>query len=151
MKYKFAQNFAVTTTIFKCASVAFAGHANDDAMSDPAGRRKTGAAAKAAAKAGAYGGSEVGAMVGHMAGPPVIGGIVGNVIGERVGEKAVHASGMDRVAGEISEGVARVVGERRADKMGEIAMTALGYSEAEHCICCPCMPKSQLLFFVMTG
>ena len=39
----------------------------------------------------------------------------------------------------------------RADKVGDVALTAMGYSESEKCICCPCMPASQILFFVMVG
>ena len=110
-----------------------------------------GNAGKAATKASAYGGSEAGAAIGHMVGPPVIGGIVGNLVGERVGEGVAKEMGLDKVARNFNDDVAGVVGQRRADKMSEIAMTALGYSESERCVCCPCMPKSQILFFVMVG
>ena len=51
---------------------------------------------------------------------------------------------------QLSDDIAAMVGKDRADKMGEIAMTALGYSESEKCICCPCMPASQILFFIMS-
>ena len=35
--------------------------------------------------------------------------------------------------------------------MGDIALTAMGYSESERCLFCPCMPASQILFFIMLG
>ncbi len=34
----------------------------------------------------------------------------------------------------------KVIGKRNTDKVAEIAMTALGYSVTETCICWPCMP-----------
>jgi hypothetical protein len=86
-----------------------------------------------------------------MVGPPIIGGIVGNIVGERVGEGAIKATGLDKAASDFNQGVASIVGQRRADKMGEIGLTAIGYSESEKCVCLPCMPKSQPLFFIMTG
>ena len=36
------------------------------------------------------------------------------------------------------------IGTENVDKMGEIALVALGYAEDETCLCCPCMPRSQV-------
>ncbi len=47
--------------------------------------------------------------------------------------------------------MSRVIGRRNVDKIGEITLTALGYSKSEECVCCPCMPASQILLFVMIG
>ena len=107
------------------------------------------AAGRAATKATAYGGSEAGAILGGAVGPPVIGGIIGTVVGEKVGEGAAGKFGLDQTAGKISDDLAKVVGKRNVDKMGEITLTALGYSAEEECVCCPCMPASQILFFIM--
>ena len=88
----------------------------------------------------------------HIAGavgPPVIGGIIGTVVGEKVGEKAAGKFGLAETAGNVSDDLAKVVGKRNVDKMGEITLTALGYSSEEECVCCPCMPASQILFFIM--
>ena len=82
-------------------------------------------------------------------GPPVIGGIIGTVVGEKVGEKAAGKFGLAETAGNVSDDLAKVVGKRNVDKMGEITLTALGYSSEEECVCCPCMPASQILFFIM--
>ena len=82
-------------------------------------------------------------------GPPVIGGIIGTVVGEKVGEKAAGKYGLAETAGNVSDDLAKVVGKRNVDKMGEITLTALGYSSEEECVCCPCMPASQILFFIM--
>lgn len=118
--------------------------AND--ASQHAGR---GAATRAATKASAYGGSEVGALIGGAVGPPIIGGIVGNLVGEKMGEKAAKDTGIDNAAGRMSDDLAKVVGQRNVDKMGEITMTALGYSNEEECVCCPCLPASQSLLIIM--
>ena len=107
------------------------------------------AAGRAATKATAYGGSEAGAILGGAVGPPVIGGIIGTVVGEKVGEKAAGKFGINDTAGKVSDDLAKVVGKRNVDKMGEITLTALGYSAEEECVCCPCMPASQILFFIM--
>ena len=37
--------------------------------------------------------------------------------------------------------LADVIGEKQVDKLGEITLVALGYSEDETCVCCPCMPR----------
>ena len=74
----------------------------------------------------------------------------------------------------MSDDLAQVVGQRNVDKMGEITMTALGYSNGticffytnnfasclnlnvqpiliseEECVCCPCLPASQTLLIIM--
>jgi len=105
----------------------------------------------AANKAGAYGGSEIGSKVGGMVGPPIIGGIAGNIIGEKLGEKAVQNTGITRRVGQARDDLADVIGEKQVDKLGEITLVALGYSEDETCVCCPCMPRSQIMFFVMVA
>ncbi len=110
-----------------------------------------GTGGRAASKAGAYGGAEVGGMLGRMVGPPVVGPIVGNLVGEKAGERAARETGLDRAAAQVNKDLASVVGRRRADKVGEIALTALGYSESEKCVCCPCLPASQVLFFLITA
>ena len=107
------------------------------------------AAGRAATKATAYGGSEAGAILGGAVGPPVIGGIIGTVVGEKVGEKAAGRFGLAETAGNVSDDLAKVVGKRNVDKMGEITLTALGYSSEEECVCFPCMPASQILFLIM--
>ena len=86
------------------------------------------AASRAATKATAYGGSEVGAILGGAVGPPIVGGIVGGIVGEKVGEKSSSKFGINQKAGQISNDLAKVVGQRNVDKMGEITLTALGYS-----------------------
>jgi len=116
---------------------------------DPSPNAGRGAASRAATKASAYGGSEVGALIGGAVGPPVIGGIVGNIVGEKMGEKAAGKTGISRAAGQMSDDLAQVVGQRNVDKMGEITMTALGYSNEEECVCCPCLPASQTLLIIM--
>ena len=108
-----------------------------------------GAAKRAATKASAYGGSEAGALIGHAVGPPVIGGIVGNLVGEKLGEKAATKTGIEGAVGRASDDLAKVVGQKNVDKMGEITLTALGYSSEEECVCCPCLPASQTLLIVM--
>lgn len=109
------------------------------------------AGGRAAAKAGAYGGSEVGSMIGGMVGPPIIGSVIGNLVGERVGEKATKDMGLDKAAGQLGDDMSRVIGRRNVDKIGEITLTALGYSKSEECVCCPCLPASQILLFLMIG
>ena len=103
---------------------------------------------KATGKAGAYGGSEIGSRIGGAVGPPIIGGIIGNLVGERVGEKAIHKTGIDEKVTDAGDRLAGVIGKRNVDKIGDIAMTSLGYSESETCICCPCLPASQVLLFM---
>jgi hypothetical protein len=108
-----------------------------------------GAATRAATKATAYGGSEAGALIGQAVGPPIIGGVIGNIVGERFGEKAARKVGLDGAAGRISDDLASVVGQKNVDKMGEITLTVLGYSNEEECVCCPCIPASQSLLIIM--
>jgi len=107
------------------------------------------AASRAATKATAYGSSEVGAMLGGAVGPPIVGGIVGGIVGERLGEKGSTRFGITETAGQVSNDLAKVVGQKNVDKMGEITLTALGYSEEEECVCCPCLPASQSLLIIM--
>lgn len=52
---------------------------------------------------------------------------------------------------QLNDDLAAVVGRRRADKVSEIGLTAIGHSEGEKCVCCPCMPASQVLFFLITA
>ncbi|XP_059093915.1 uncharacterized protein LOC131888962 [Tigriopus californicus] len=111
--------------------------------------RATGSAGKTAQRAGGYGGSEVGSLVGNAVGPPIIGGIIGNLVGDKVGQKAIGKTGLDRAAGQFHEDLSKVVGEDRANKVGDMVGTALGFAESERCLCCPCMPASQILFFIM--
>ena len=77
--------------------------------------------------------------------------MVGGIVGEKLGEKGATKFGIDEAAGKMSNDLAKVVGQRNVDKMGEIAQTALGYSAEEECVCCLCMPASQILFFIMSG
>jgi len=107
------------------------------------------ATTKAANKAGAYGGSEVGALIGGAVGPPVIGGIVGNLVGERLGERAVGETGLDKKVGAARDKAGRVIGTENVDKLGEITLVALGYSDDETCLCCPCINRSQIMLIVM--
>ena len=79
------------------------------------------------------------------------GNVVGGIVGEKLGEKGATKFGIDEAAGKMSNDLAKVVGQRNVDKMGEIAQTALGYSAEEECVCCSCMPASQILFFIMSG
>jgi len=103
---------------------------------------------KATGKAGAYGGSELGSLIGGKVGPPIIGGIVGNIVGEKYGEKAIHKTGLDDKVTEAGDKLAGVIGRRNVDKLGDMTMTAFGYSDSEVCICCPCLPASQVLLFI---
>jgi len=103
---------------------------------------------KATSKAGAYGGSELGSLLGGAVGPPVIGGIIGNLVGEKVGEKAIKETGLDDVASKTGDKLSKVVGRDNVEKMGEITLTAFGYSETEECVCCPCLTASQILLFL---
>ena len=82
---------------------------------------------------------------------PNPGNVVGGILGEKLGEKGATKFGIDEAAGKMSNDLAKVVGQRNVDKMGEIAQTALGYSAEEECVCCSCMPASQILFFIMSG
>ena len=44
--------------------------------------------------------------------------------------------------------LAGVIGERNVNKLGHMTMTAFGYSDQEVCICCPCLPASQVLLLI---
>ena len=44
--------------------------------------------------------------------------------------------------------LAGVIGERNVNKLGDMTMTAFGYSDQEVCICCPCLPASQVLLLI---
>jgi len=112
-------------------------------LGTPAEQRGNTNTGKAASKAGAYGGSELGSMLGGAVGPPIIGNVVGNIVGEKVGEKVIRDTGLDKFATEAGDKAAGVIGRERVDKVGEIALTAFGYSENEECVCCPCCPASQ--------
>eukprot|EP00088_Acartia_fossae_P012643 TRINITY_DN1653_c0_g1_i4.p1 TRINITY_DN1653_c0_g1~~TRINITY_DN1653_c0_g1_i4.p1 ORF type:complete len:387 (-),score=68.67 TRINITY_DN1653_c0_g1_i4:867-2027(-) len=103
---------------------------------------------KATSKAGAYGGSELGSMLGGAVGPPVIGNIIGNLVGEKVGEKAVKETGLDGAMSKAGDKLSTVIGRERVEKIPEITLTALGYSENEECVCCPCLTASQVLLFL---
>jgi len=103
---------------------------------------------KATGKAGAYGGSELGSLIGGKVGPPVIGNIVGNLVGEKIGEKAINETGIGEKVTEAGDKLAGVIGRRNVDKLGDMTMTAFGYSDSEVCICCPCLPASQILLFI---
>jgi len=105
-------------------------------------------AGKATGKAGAYGGSELGSMLGGAVGPPIIGSVVGNLLGEKVGERAINETGIDKKVSEAGDQLAGLIGKRNVDKLGDIAMTSFGYGEREECVCCPCLPASQVLLFI---
>jgi len=103
---------------------------------------------KASEKAGAYGGSELGSMLGGAVGPPIIGSIVGNLAGEVVGAKAIKDTGIDKKVSEAGDKLAGVIGQRNVNKLGDMTMTAFGYSDQEVCVCCPCLPASQVLLLI---
>lgn len=105
---------------------------------------------KAVSKAGAYGGSELGSMVGGVVGPPIIGNVIGNIVGEKVGEKVIVDTGLGDLATKTGDELAKVIGRDGVEKVGEITLTALGYSESEECVCCPCLPASQGLVYLTT-
>ena len=65
-----------------------------------------------------------------------------------MGEKAIHETGIDDKVTEAGDKLAGVIGKRNVDKLGDIAMTSLGYSDSETCLCCPCLPASQVLLFI---
>ena len=46
---------------------------------------------------------------------------------------------------EAGDQLAGVIGKRNVDKLGDIVMTSFGYSESETCLCCPCLPASQVM------
>ena len=81
-------------------------------------------------------------------GPPIIGNIVGNLVGEKVGEKAIHRTGIDEKVTETGDKLAEIIGKRNVDKLGDVALQSLGYGEREECLCCPCLPASQVLLFI---
>ena len=64
-------------------------------------------------------------------------------------ESAADKYGISDNAAKVSDNLAKVVGQRNVDKLGEITQTALGYSQEEECVCCPCLPASQTLIIIM--
>ena len=64
-------------------------------------------------------------------------------------ESAADKYGISDNAAKVSDNLAKVVGQRNVDKLGEITQTALGYSKEEECVCCPCLPASQTLIIIM--
>jgi len=107
----------------------------------PVGTTNTSKAATGGAK---YGGGEAGSALGGLC-CPVIGNIIGNCVGEKVGEKVMVETGLDKKVTQGGVKLAGVIGRRNVNKAGEIAMTAFGYAETETCVCCPCLPASQIL------
>ena len=53
-------------------------------------------------------------------------------------------TGIDEKVTEAGDKLAGVIGKRNVDKLGDIAMTSFGYSDSETCLCCPCLPASQV-------
>ena len=53
-------------------------------------------------------------------------------------------TGIDDKVTEAGDQLAGVIGKRNVDKLGDIVMTSFGYSESETCLCCPCLPASQV-------
>ena len=103
---------------------------------------------KATGKAGAYGGSELGSQIGGAIGPPIIGSLVGTMLGEIVGEKTLDKTGINDMVAKTGDKLVPVIGLRNVNKLGDMTMTAFGYSESEVCVCCPCLPASQILLVI---
>ena len=103
---------------------------------------------QASGKAGAYAGSEIGSQIGGLVGPPVIGSMVGTLVGEMVGDTTMDKTGLNKIFSKAGDKLVPVVGKRNVNKIGDITMTALGYSESEVCVCCPFLPASQILLVV---
>ena len=53
-------------------------------------------------------------------------------------------TGIDEKVTEAGDQLAGVIGKRNVDKLGDIVMTSFGYSDSETCLCCPCLPASQV-------
>ena len=106
-------------------------------------------AGQATGKAGAYGCSELGSQLGGVVGPPVIGGLVGSFVGEMVGQKTMDQTGVSDMVGKVGDKLVPVIGRRNVNKLGDMTMTAFGYSDSEVCVCCPCLPASQVLLVVV--
>ena len=104
---------------------------------------------QATRKAGAYGCSELGSQLGGVVGPPIIGGMVGSLVGEMVGQKTMDQTGVSDLVGRAGDKLAPVIGRRTVNKLGDMTMTAFGYSDSEVCVCCPCLPASQILLGVV--
>ena len=81
-------------------------------------------------------------------GPPVIGSMIGTLVGEMVGDTTMDTKGLNNVFSKAGDKLAPVVGKSNVNKIGDITMTALGYSESEVCVCCPFLPASQILLVV---
>jgi len=60
----------------------------------------------------------------------------------------VKETGVDKKVKEAGDQLAGVIGRRQVNKLGEMTMSAFGYGDQETCICCPCMPASQVLLFL---
>ena len=103
---------------------------------------------KAMTNAGANGGSELGSIVGGALGPPIIGSYIGSLVGEKVGEKVINETGLNEFATRTGDKLSDVIGRNNVKKMHEITLSALEYSETEECVCCPCLPASQVLLFL---
>ena len=56
-------------------------------------------------------------------------------------------TGIDEKVTEAGDQLAGVIGKRNVDKLGDIVMTSFGYSDSETCLCCPCLPASQVIMF----
>ena len=56
-------------------------------------------------------------------------------------------TGIDEKVTEAGDQLAGVIGKRNVDKLGDIVMTSFGYSDSETCLCCPCLPASQVTIF----
>lgn len=89
-----------------------------------------------------------------------VGGTIGGCLGEKLGEDAVERSGLKKQAEgvdqKVQEGARKVrdklgnvIGEENVDKAEEIALIHFGLSDDESCGCFPCLPSSQILFFIM--
>ena len=105
-------------------------------------------AGKAKEKAGAYGCSELGSQIGGAVGPPVIGSLVGTLVGEMIGEKTMDKTGVNEMVSKAGDKLVPVIGRRNVNKLGDMTMTAFGYGDSEVCVCCPCLPASQVLLVV---
>ena len=74
---------------------------------------------------------------------------MGGIVGERLGEKGMENSGLGAKVGRARDRLGQQIGDDNVDKLGEITLVALGYSEDETCLCCPCLPRSQIMLMVM--
>ena len=70
------------------------------------------------------------------------------MVGEMVGEKAMDKTGISEMVTKAGDKLAPVIGRRNVNKLGDMTMTAFGYSDSEVCVCCPCLPASQVLLVI---